>query len=657
MEQARLRFGEYVTRRFGQSSTYKHYMSDLKIIIQIIGNKTPLQVTAKDVDGFIEAQIAAGMKPTTINRRLASLHSLFEYLAFEDMTEDWPNPVIARRHYLKTGSPLPRDMKEDEMRRLFEVIVDERDRAMFGLMAGAGLRVGEVASLRLDGLEPDARFGQWTKVRVVGKGNKERVVWLTDELWETVQGWLEKRPAVEYPEVFLNHQGRPISVSGIQYRLKQYAQAAGVTVSCHRLRHTFARRLTEQGLSIDSLAKLLGHNQLQTTARYINGADPTVRLDFAQAMQSLTAPVEAPAEPLPTSPMTRAQPERERAASAQELAKLQARLTEFPDWLAEGLDAYLVWKWPSWPLHTAYTLGGNVVRVTKRIWTWLAEHREIEGWATFRRADLEAWVQARGEAGAKNSSIKTELSQIKLLLSFMKRRDYPLDPGLFRVEPPPQDKFHLPRHLKEEEYHRLEAVILEATCDDTYDAAFDRAWFFTLAHTGVRIGELTNLRLDDVDLEAGTLTVRHGKQNRDRVVYLSPQLTQFLRHYLTHRHPLPNEDHLFIFSRQPRPASIRGLALRLTKYGEQAQVKVSPHVLRHTLATRLLNQGMPIQSLRKLLGHQDLNTTLIYAQVYDETLNQQFQTAMRSLEAIPVDEWPQPDPEPCEIPIRRDWVG
>ncbi len=656
MDQARLRFGEYVKRRFGQSSTYKHYVNDLKIIIQIIGNKAPRQVTAQDVDHFIEAQIAVGMKPTTINRRLASLHSLFEYLAIEDMTEDWPNPVIARRHYLKTGSPLPRDMKEDEMQRLFEVIVDERDRAMFGLMAGAGLRVGEVASLRLDGLEPAARFEQWTKVRVVGKGNKERVVWLTNELWETVQNWLDKRPAVEHPEVFLNHQGRPISVSGIQYRLKQYAQAAGVTVSCHRLRHTFARRLTEQGLAIDSLAKLLGHSRLQSTARYINGADPTVRLDFAQAMQGLASPAKAPVTSPPTQPTHPAQLERERTASAQELAKLQARLTEFPDWLAEALDAYLVWKWPSWPLHTAYTLGGNVIRVTRRIWLWLAEHREIEGWATFRRADLEAWVQAPSEAGAKNSSIKTELSQIKLLLTFLKLRDYSLDPGLFRVEAPPPDRSRLPRYLKEDEYRRLEAVIWEATRDDTYNAAFDRAWFFTLAHTGVRISELANLRLEDVDLQAGTLHIRNGKQNRDRVVFLSPQLADCLRHYLTHRQPVPDDNHLFMLNCQ-RPPSVRALCLRLTKYGEQAQVKVSPHVLRHTLATRLLNQGMPIQSLRKLLGHQDLNTTLIYAQVYDETLNQQFQTAMRALEAIPVDEWPQPDPEACEIPIRREWVG
>ena len=67
---------------------------------------------------------------------------------------------------------------------------------------------------------------------------------------------------------------------------------------------------------------------------------------------------------------------------------------------------------------------------------------------------------------------------------------------------------------------------------------------------------------------------------------------------------------------------------------------VSPHRLRHTLATRLINQGMPIHSLRKLLGHQHLNTTQLYARIYDETLYEQFTTAISRLEAMAVNDWP-----------------
>jgi integrase/recombinase XerD len=79
----------------------------------------------------------------------------------------------------------------------------------------------------------------------------------------------------------------------------------------------------------------------------------------------------------------------------------------------------------------------------------------------------------------------------------------------------------------------------------------------------------------------------------------------------------------------------------LRKYGTKAGVDVSPHKLRHTMATRLLNQGMPIHSLRKLLGHQHLHTTQIYARIYDQTLYRQFQEATARLEGLAADGWPQ----------------
>ncbi len=83
-----------------------------------------------------------------------------------------------------------------------------------------------------------------------------------------------------------------------------------------------------------------------------------------------------------------------------------------------------------------------------------------------------------------------------------------------------------------------------------------------------------------------------------------------------------DEDRLSILNgRSPTPRTIQR---RLSEYGKQAGIYVSPHKLRHTMATRLLNQGMPIHSLRKLLGHKNLGTTQIYAHIYDETLYQQF---------------------------------
>jgi integrase/recombinase XerC len=643
MDQARHRFDKYLNRRYGQSTTPKCYASDLDIFLRAIGDKEPETVTAADIDVFIDDQLASGLRPITINRRLATIHTFFEYLASECPDQHWPNPVIWRRHKLKRGSRLPRDAPDDEVTHLFSVITSERDLAMFGLMLGAGLRVAEVAALRLDSLDVPADANGLMKLRVCGKRQKERMVWLTPSLLETLQAWLQVRPAVESECLFLSQRGSPISVSGIQYRLRQHCQTAGVALTCHQLRHTFARRMVENGLPVDSLAKLLGHNDLQSTQRYIDGADPTLRADFTAAMTALESALSSEPKPLTVHPKPKrssrskkASTERDRAASQAELQKLRERLITagLPGWLEATVDAYLSWRWPSWRAQTAYQVGGNVLSVVRRVWTWLETHRQITGWESFRRADLQAWLEARCQAGIRHTSIQSELGLIHSLFKFVETRGGTLDPGLFRVQAPRQRGTTLPRYLAEDDYRRLESTVLRATDSDTYEACFDRAWFLTLAHSGLRVSELLALRLEDLDLEAGRATVRGGKPRHDRVVYLTPVLIESLIRYLALRPDLPDEVRVFILhGRSPTDRTIRN---RLTKFGQQAGVHVYPHKLRHTVATRLVNQGMPTQSLRKLLGHQNLSTTQLYARIHDETLYRQFKDAISSLEAIAV---------------------
>ena len=173
MNEALARFEQYLKRRFGQSSTPIHYSNDLKIFIHIIGDKEPEAVTTTDIDTFIDHQIAAGRNPSTINRRLSTIHSFFEFLAGEKPAQYWPNPVVSRRHRLKTGSHLPRDVPDEDVSQLFAVISNERDRAMFSLMVGAGLRVGEVATLQLNHIEASDEPNRLVKLRVCGKGNKD----------------------------------------------------------------------------------------------------------------------------------------------------------------------------------------------------------------------------------------------------------------------------------------------------------------------------------------------------------------------------------------------------------------------------------------------------------------------------------------------------
>lgn len=649
MEEALERFERYLQRRFGQSSTSKHYISDLKIFVETVGKQTPEAITAADVDRFVEQQMAAGLSAATINRRLAGLHTFFEYLASESPERSWPNPVVWRRHRLKMGIHLPRDVANATVTQLFAVIGNERDQAMFGLMVGAGLRVGEVVTLRLDSLDQPLFEGELTRLRVRGKGDKERFVWLTPTLDACVQRWLQVRPPSASDRLFLNQRGHPITVSGIQYCLKGHCEAAGVTLSCHQLRHTFARCLAEGGLPVDSLAKLLGHNQLHTTQRYIDGADPTLRTEFKVAMAHLeTALAHDPGPPpVVAIPQPPVQP---RIAPQAVLVQLRERLACFPPWLREAVDAYLTWRWPTWRAQTAKHSGVAFISCVRRIWVWLETHRNITGWDSFHRPDLETWLLARYQDGVTNTTIHSELGQMRSLLKFMEMREWPFDPDLLRVKPPPKDR-PLPRYLDEADYRRLEACILQATQDDTYEATFDRAWFLTLAHTGIRLSELLDLRLDDLHLAAGYATIRASKSARDRVVYLTPPLTRALARYLVMRPDLPAQDHVFLLHQ--RSPTGRTMRWRLDRYSQQIALAVTPHQLRHTLATRLLNQGVPINSIRKLLGHENLSTTQIYAQIYDTTLYAQFQSTMSQLEAIPVEEWPHVSPIPDEPMITK----
>jgi integrase/recombinase XerC len=647
MDQARARFIQYLNRCYGQSTTPKCYTSDLDIFLRTIDDKAPEAVTAVDVDTFIDSQLTDGLSSTTITRRLATIHTFFEYLASECPEQNWPNPVIWRRHKLKRGMHLPRDAPEDEVERLFAVINTERDRAMFSLMLGAGLRVAEVATLRLDNLEAPAEPGRLAKLRVCGKRNKERTVWLTPSLWQTLQAWFQVRPENDSEYFFLSQRGRPISVAGVQYRLRHHCRVAGVYLTCHQLRHTFSRRMVENGLPVDSLARLLGHNDLQSTQRYIDGADPTVRDDFAGAMSALEATLNSAPKSLPdrsklkrSSRVKEISAERDRSASRAELKKLRKRLVAIglPDFLEKTADAYLSWRWPVWRAQTAYQVGTNILCVIRRVWTWLEAHRQITSWESFRRADLQAWLEARCQSGVSHRTIQTELGILHSLFKFVETHDDTLDPGLFRVQAPRQQGTTLPRYLSEANYRRLESIVLQATESDSNNAGFDRAWFLTLAHTGVRVSELLALRLEDLDLEAGRATVRCGKLKHDRVVYLTPILIEALKRYLALRPEIPNELRVFVLhERSPTDRTIRN---RLAQFGQRAGVHVYPHMLRHTIATRLVNQGMPTQSLRKLLGHQNLRTTQLYAQIYDETLYRQFKDAMSSLEAIEVSDWP-----------------
>jgi integrase/recombinase XerC len=147
-----------------------------------------------------------------------------------------------------------------------------------------GLRVQEVHRLSLSDLYLQPTPGSLPRLWLHGKRGAQRVVYLSHQALAALQRWLAVRPDAKTDAVFLSRLGRRISVRTIQDRLTRYSRAAGVPVSCHRLRHTFGRHLVEARMPIPSIQKLLGHKSVRTTQIYLHISDPQVQADYDAAM-------------------------------------------------------------------------------------------------------------------------------------------------------------------------------------------------------------------------------------------------------------------------------------------------------------------------------------------------------------------------------------
>ncbi len=279
------RFRRWLRRKAPNASTHIHYTNDLKLFFAWL-DKPPRDVKVQDIDLFIEHSQAEGHAFTTINRRLAALSSFFHFFAIE--TDDAPkNPVIPKRHFIRLGEQLPRDIEDPLIARLFGVISGPRDRAMFLLMLRCGLRVGEVRSLSLTDLYLDPAFGSLPRLWLHGKGGGQRVVYLSSQPLAALRVWLDLRPETDDQAVFLNRFGKRLTVTGIQKRLMGYCRQAGIWVTCHQLRHTFGRHMTEARMPVTTIQRLLGHARLRTTETYLHISDSQVQADYDTAMQAV----------------------------------------------------------------------------------------------------------------------------------------------------------------------------------------------------------------------------------------------------------------------------------------------------------------------------------------------------------------------------------
>ncbi|MEM7467349.1 MAG: tyrosine recombinase XerC [Pseudomonadota bacterium] len=248
------------------------YRRDLKLFLSFCKNKT--LATWRDVDvfivrAFITEQHRIGKSGKTLARFLSSLRTFFQYQVDRAARQDNPAREVKAP---KAARKLPKTLDVDQTLSLLggepQSFVEIRDAAMWELMYSSGLRVSELVNLKQEQI--DFEDGE---VRVIGKGNKERIVPVGGPAMTAVKCWYKVKPTASPDKqsyVFVSQRGRALTTRTVQKRLKAWALRQGIdfNVHPHMLRHSFATHMLESSGDLRAVQELLGHANISTTQVY-----------------------------------------------------------------------------------------------------------------------------------------------------------------------------------------------------------------------------------------------------------------------------------------------------------------------------------------------------------------------------------------------------
>jgi len=279
-----LSYRRFLKRKNYSTNTVKNYLSGLKQFLVWVD--VPIEQTDyPKVLHYIDFLLDRRQKPDTINCQLHRIRTFYDYLIYEQGVK-MKNPVRSGST-LRTGRPLPKHLRDEQIALFLAIVDDVRDKAMFMLMLRSGLRVAEVANLKLDAI--DFRRG---KILVQGgKGNKDRVVYVSKDAVKALVAYLKIRPKSKSKYVFLvskgAYRGEPLSIRSIQKRMKHHVRKAALKATCHQLRHSFATEMLNAGADLSTIQDLLGHTSVTTTQRYCKVSNLKVQTDYFKAMEKV----------------------------------------------------------------------------------------------------------------------------------------------------------------------------------------------------------------------------------------------------------------------------------------------------------------------------------------------------------------------------------
>jgi integrase/recombinase XerD len=252
-------------------NTTGSYSIDLAKFEKFLGSRDKAMdsFSKEDVVDFIEGLKEDGLSVSSSCRVLSAIRGLSRYLVMQGLTKEDPTENLKSP---KKWASLPKALSLDEIRELLSVkhgnSLALRDQAMIEFLYSSGLRVSELISLKISDINFEAGF-----IRVLGKGSKERVVPAHPAALQKVKRYIEKlrhkllkNKQSDY--LFITSRGKPMSRQRFWQSLKTFGRKAGVELSPHVLRHSFATHMLEGGADLRSLQKMLGHSDISTTQVY-----------------------------------------------------------------------------------------------------------------------------------------------------------------------------------------------------------------------------------------------------------------------------------------------------------------------------------------------------------------------------------------------------
>nr|WP_214548784.1 tyrosine recombinase XerC [Staphylococcus pseudintermedius] len=288
MKQIQEQFLDMLKReRFFSDHTLKAYHDDLVQFNRFLAQEQLSLTAFKYIDArnYLQTLYDMGLQRTTVSRKISTLRSFYAFWMTQD--HEIVNPFVQLVHPKKERY-LPTFFYTEEMEALFQTVMQDarkglRDRVILELFYATGIRVSELVSLKTEDVDLEMCW-----IKVLGKGGKERIVPFGEFCRQSIEQYLaEFAPIqnVQHPYLITNLKGQPITERGVRYVLNDIVKrTAGVTsIHPHKLRHTFATHLLNEGADLRTVQSLLGHVNLSTTGRYTHVTNQQLRNVYLQA--------------------------------------------------------------------------------------------------------------------------------------------------------------------------------------------------------------------------------------------------------------------------------------------------------------------------------------------------------------------------------------